>query len=88
MVTQSPRNDRPRTETISSEGELRAIYQQPSRGAVRKEIALIDAHCRRFIELSPFLCLGTMGPDSRGDVSPRGGPPRQQSHRQLHQLAE
>jgi PPOX class probable FMN-dependent enzyme len=75
MVTPSPGHDRPGTETVASEGELRAIYKKPSRGAVAKEIASIDAHCRRFIALSPFLCLGTMGPDSRGDVSPRGGEP-------------
>ena len=58
-----------------SESDLRAIYKAPSRGAVDKEIDRIDRHCRRFIELSPFLCLGTMGPESRGDVSPRGGEP-------------
>ncbi len=75
MITQLPRNNGPRTDTISSETELRLIYKPPSSGAISKEIARIDPHCRRFIELSPFLCLGTMGPDSRGDVSPRGGEP-------------
>lgn len=61
--------------TISSEADLRKVYRPPSTGAVRKEVGRLDRHCRRFIELSPFLCLGTMGPDSRGDVSPRGGAP-------------
>lgn len=61
--------------TIASGEDLRAIYKPPSRGAVAKEIARLDRHCRRFIELSPFLCLGTMGKDSRADVSPRGGEP-------------
>jgi predicted pyridoxine 5'-phosphate oxidase superfamily flavin-nucleotide-binding protein len=27
--------------------------------AVRKQLAQLDKHCRRFIELSPFLCIGT-----------------------------
>lgn len=62
-------------EAVTSEPDLRALYPRPSRGAVGKEIALIDQHCRRFIELSPFLCIGTMGARSRGDVSPRGGAP-------------
>jgi uncharacterized protein len=62
-------------EFLSSDAELRAVYKPPSRGAVAKEIPRLDRHCRRFIELSPFLCLGTMGQDSRADVSPRGGEP-------------
>jgi len=43
--------------------------------AVKKQMARLDGHCRRFIGLSPFLCIGTMGPDGRADVSPRGDPP-------------
>ncbi len=35
----------------------------------------LDQHCRHFILLSPFLCLGTSGADGRHDVSPRGDPP-------------
>lgn len=58
---------------IATEAELRAIYLQPSPGAVSKNVASLDRHARRFIELSPFLCLGTMGPDGLGDVTPRGG---------------
>jgi PPOX class probable FMN-dependent enzyme len=58
---------------IATEAELRAIYVQPSPGAVKKNVASLDRHSRRFIELSPFLCLGTMGPDGLGDVTPRGG---------------
>ncbi|MFC3079917.1 pyridoxamine 5'-phosphate oxidase family protein [Phenylobacterium terrae] len=68
-------NTRSPSETVASGADLRGIYKPPSRGAVAKEIPRLDRHCRRFIELSPFLCLGTMGPDSRADVSPRGGEP-------------
>jgi PPOX class probable FMN-dependent enzyme len=34
----------------------------------------LDTHCRKFIALSPFVCLGTVG-DEGADVTPRGGPP-------------
>jgi uncharacterized protein len=60
---------------LASETELRSRYKQPSGGAVGKDIARIDRHFARFIELSPFLCIGTTGPNGTGDVSPRGGEP-------------
>ncbi len=41
----------------------------------QRKIAHIDGYFRRFIELSPFLCIGTTGPSGLGDVSPRGGAP-------------
>jgi uncharacterized protein len=40
---------------------------------VAKEIKLLDRHCRRFVELSPFFVLATSSAGG-GDVSPRGGP--------------
>jgi PPOX class probable FMN-dependent enzyme len=55
--------------------DLRAVYSPPGRGAVAKDIGRIDEHFRRFIALSPFLCLGTAGPDGSCDVTPRGGEP-------------
>lgn len=63
------------TDTISNEAGLRAIYPQPSDGARMKQLAFLDRHCQRFIELSPFLCIGTLGADGGADVSPRGGAP-------------
>jgi PPOX class probable FMN-dependent enzyme len=39
-----------------------------------KTLRRLDQHCRRFIELSPFLCLGTSG-EHGGDVTPRGDQP-------------
>ena len=53
---------------------LRASYGQPSEPARLKTLSTLDTHCRRFIALSPFLCLGTQGPNG-ADVSPRGDKP-------------
>jgi hypothetical protein len=60
---------------LTTEADLRAIYKQPSSGAAAKTLKGLDQHFRRFIELSPFLCLSTSGPNGLGDVSPRGGEP-------------
>ncbi|MEM7720688.1 MAG: MSMEG_1061 family FMN-dependent PPOX-type flavoprotein, partial [Pseudomonadota bacterium] len=43
--------------------------------AKQKCLDHIDGHAQRFIELSPFLCIGTQTADGRADVSPRGDPP-------------
>ena len=61
------------TDFIETAEALREIYEQPSKGAVAKEIRCIDEHCSRFIELSPFVCIGTMNANGTADVSPRGG---------------
>ena len=53
---------------------LEGIKGNPLR-AVLKQLDHIDKHCRAFIELSPFLVIGTMGSDGLGDVSPRGDAP-------------
>jgi PPOX class probable FMN-dependent enzyme len=60
---------------IETETQLRTIYKQPTKLTVAKDIGHIDQHCRRFIELSPFLCFGTMSDAGGGDVTPRGGEP-------------
>jgi PPOX class probable FMN-dependent enzyme len=54
---------------------LRAIYGEPGDRAARKVLPRLDAHCRRFIGLSPFVLLATTGPDGLGDVTPRGDAP-------------
>jgi PPOX class probable FMN-dependent enzyme len=61
--------------TLQTESDLRAVYKNPSAGAAGKTLPKLDAHFRRFIELSPFACLGTTGPNGLGDVTPRGGEP-------------
>jgi len=55
--------------------ELRALYAQPTERAQRKEIRRLDAHCRRFIALSPFVVLASADDANRCDASPRGGDP-------------
>jgi uncharacterized protein len=59
---------------ITHEDELRRNYPPVLERARLKTLPKLDAHCRRFIELSPFLCLGTTG-EAGGDVSPRGDAP-------------
>ena len=52
---------------------LRALYPAPGERALRKQLDALDAHCARFIALSPFVVLAT-GRDAL-DASPRGGAP-------------
>jgi uncharacterized protein len=61
--------------SIASETDLRGLYREPSRVVANKVIDRIDPHSRRFIELSPFCCIGTADAEGRGDVSPRGDVP-------------
>ena len=54
---------------------LRAVYAQPAKAVREKVFPQIDKHSRRFLELSPFFCIGSAQPNGMGDVSPRGGEP-------------
>lgn len=63
------------TGLIEDEAALRALYKAPGKLSLMKELDHLDRHCRRFIELSPFLCLATSGKDGRVDNSPRGDGP-------------
>ncbi|HUT51727.1 MAG TPA: pyridoxamine 5'-phosphate oxidase family protein [Alphaproteobacteria bacterium] len=63
------------TEQVSDRAALREIIDQPMALAATKEMPVLDRHCRRFIELSPFLCLSSMSAAGNADVSPRGDPP-------------
>ena len=60
---------------ITSLEELRALYPPAHERALKKQLSHLDRHCRRFIELSPFLAISSMGQDGLGDVSPRGDQP-------------
>lgn len=55
--------------------KLDDLYAQPHKLTVAKDIGVVDKHGRRFIELSPFVALATVGPNGTVDVSPRGGGP-------------
>lgn len=65
----------PFDEIITEETGLRAFLGEPSELVVRKQIGALDAHCRAFIALAPFLVIGTTSADGRCDASPRGDPP-------------
>jgi PPOX class probable FMN-dependent enzyme len=52
--------------------QLDRLYKPPHPLVVAKTLDRIDPHGRRFIELSPFVVVGSAG-DSGVDVSPRGG---------------
>jgi PPOX class probable FMN-dependent enzyme len=58
---------------ITSIDQLRTVYAQPTERALKKQLAHIDRHCRRFVELSPYVVLCTSDADGNLDASPRGG---------------
>ena len=60
--------------TIATREELRDCYPQPLERSLRKSLTALDTHMRRFVSLSPFLCLGTSSAGG-GDVTPRGDSP-------------
>ena len=60
---------------IATEAELRARFAAPSRLATLKQLDHLDANCRRFIALSPFLCLASARAGGLADNSPRGDAP-------------
>lgn len=55
--------------------QLDQIYKPPHPRVVQKDIGVVDRHGRRFIALSPFCALATVGASGTVDVSPRGGGP-------------
>lgn len=57
---------------VTSERELRDVIGEPSELALKKQLSSLDAHCRAFIALSPFLLLATADAAGRCDVSPKG----------------
>ena len=61
-------------EFLDAAEELRECYEPAMERAVLKSLRRLDEHCRRFIELSPFLCLGTSA-KTGADVTPRGDRP-------------
>ena len=60
---------------ISTADALRALYPEPRERALKKQLAAIDVHARRYIELSPFVVLASCGAAGALDASPRGGAP-------------
>jgi PPOX class probable FMN-dependent enzyme len=60
---------------ITSEAALRALHTPPKERTLRKQLDRLDRHCRRFIELSPFVVMATADAEGRLDATPRGGEP-------------
>jgi uncharacterized protein len=60
---------------ISTETELRALHPAPKERTLRKQLDRLDRHCRRFIELSPFVVMATADAEGHMDATPRGGEP-------------
>src|SRR5258708_13499683 len=62
-------------DVVTDEKDLRALLGPPGEGALKKQIAALDGHCRALIAHAPFMLLATAGADGRCDVSPKGDPP-------------
>lgn len=60
------------SDLIATEAELRAIYGAPKKLAAAARTNRLDDLCRRFISLSPFICISSCDAAGSQDVSPRG----------------
>ncbi|WP_181705916.1 pyridoxamine 5'-phosphate oxidase family protein [Chthonobacter rhizosphaerae] len=60
---------------IETRDALRALYGPAGARSAMKQLPALDAHCRRFVSLSPFVLLATSGADGLCDVTPRGDAP-------------
>ena len=60
---------------VTTESELRELVGSPSERALKKDVAVLDEHCRAFIARSPFLLLATASGSGTCDVSPKGDAP-------------
>lgn len=60
---------------IESREELRKVYPPPGDLPLRKELRRLDAHARKFLDLSPFVLIGTQDRDGNADVTPKGDRP-------------
>src|ERR1700742_5094035 len=61
--------------TNSADCDLASIYAKPTERVLAKARPQLDAHSKKFIEMSPFCVLATSGSDASVDASPRGGNP-------------
>jgi uncharacterized protein len=62
-------------DVISSIAQLREIVAEPRDAAVKKDIGVLDGHCRNLIAHSPFVLVATSGATGTCDVSPKGDTP-------------
>lgn len=59
---------------------VRAHYGEPSHLVLAKQLDHLDAHCKAFIALSPFVIVATSDTEGRCDASPRGDRPGLLAH--------
>lgn len=59
---------------INSPDQLREVYGEPMPRALIKELDHISEHYKQFIAASPFVVIGSVGPEGL-DTSPRGDAP-------------
>jgi uncharacterized protein len=60
---------------VTDPAEIARVGGEVMPAAVAKVFSRLDRHARHFIELSPFLCMGTANAGGGMDVSPRGDGP-------------
>ncbi len=63
------------SEIIRDEGTLRDFFGYPGEMNVKKEIPILDEHCKAFIERSPYMLLASSDREGNLDISPKGDPP-------------
>ena len=59
---------------VQTESELRQIIGPPNRWLTSKILYKLDQKCRRFISISPFVVVGSVGAGGLVDLSPKGDP--------------
>jgi hypothetical protein len=67
--------DDPFAAAITSQTDLRQLYEQPLERAVRKQLDRLDEMARRLIAVAPIVLVASHDADGRCDVTPRGGQP-------------
>jgi len=60
---------------IDTVERLRTLYPMPKERALRKQLDVLDPHCRSFVALSPFVVVASTDAAGGLDASPRGGAP-------------
>ena len=62
-------------EPITSAAEIKAILGPILPNQIAKVIDHIDAHCKAWIERSPFIVVSSINAAGAMDISPKGDPP-------------
>jgi predicted pyridoxine 5'-phosphate oxidase superfamily flavin-nucleotide-binding protein len=59
---------------VETESDLREVIGSPTALVAGKVSDRLNEVFRRYIERSPFVCVGSVSPEGGLDVSPRGDP--------------